>query len=268
MTFAPGTRLGSYEVIDSLGSGGMGEVYRARDIRLDRLVAIKVLPEPFVADPDRVSRFQREAKALAALNHPNIVAIHDVGVSGATTYAVMELLDGQTLRDRLGAGLLPPRKAADYAAQIARGLAEAHARGIVHRDLKPQNVVVSPDGRVKVLDFGLALQGGAAVSASDVTRARTDAGLVLGTVGYMSPEQVRGDPVDFRSDIFALGSVLYEMLSGRRAFGRETAAETMTAILREEPAELGGEIPASLRGIVQHCLEKIPAERFQSARDL
>ncbi|HSL23499.1 MAG TPA: WD40 repeat domain-containing serine/threonine protein kinase [Vicinamibacterales bacterium] len=271
MGLAPGTRLGTYEIVDVIGSGGMGEVYRARDTKLDRPVAIKVLPELFVADPDRVARFEREAKSLAALNHPNILAIHDFGVSGGTTYAAMELLEGQALRDRLAGGPLPPRKAADYAAQIARGLAAAHDRGIVHRDLKPENIVVSPDGRVKILDFGLALQVGVAASlASDVTRARTDAGMVLGTMGYMSPEQVRGEPVDFRSDIFSLGSVLYEMLSGRRAFARDTAAETMTAILRDDPPELpgGGDMPLSLRGIVQHCLEKAPAERFQSARDL
>jgi WD40 repeat protein len=271
MALAPGTRLGPYEVVDAIGSGGMGEVYRARDTKLDRLVAIKVLPELFVADADRGARFEREAKALAALNHPNVLAIHEFGVSGGMAYAAMELLDGQTLRERISGGPLPPRKAAEYAGQIARGLAAAHDRGIVHRDLKPENVIVSPEGRVKVLDFGLALHFGPAPSLSaDVTRTRTGAGIVLGTVGYMSPEQVRADQVDFRSDIFALGSILYEMLSGRRAFARETAAETMTAILREDPLELqgGDEIPPALRGIVQHCLEKAPAERFQSARDL
>ena len=270
MALSPGSRLGPYEVVGPLGSGGMGEVYRARDTRLDRIVAIKVLPEPFVADPDRVSRFEREAKALAALSHPNILGIHEFGVAAGTTYAAMELVEGHTLRDRMAAGPLPARKAAEYAAQVAHGLAAAHDRGIVHRDLKPENIVVSPDGRVKVLDFGLALQVGGAASPGDVTRARTDAGIVLGTVAYMSPEQVRGETVDFRSDIFALGSVLYEMVSGRRAFSRETAAETMTAILRDDPADMpeSVEVPPPLRGIVHHCLEKVPAERFQSARDL
>jgi Tol biopolymer transport system component len=265
-----GSHLGPYEIVAAIGSGGMGEVYRARDTRLDRLVAVKVLPELFAADPDRVARFQREAKTLAALTHPNILAIHDFGVSEGTAYAAMELLDGQTLRERMAAGPLPSRKAAEYAAQIARGLAAAHERGIVHRDLKPENIVVSPDGRVKVLDFGLALQVGAATMAADVTRAHTDPGVVLGTIGYMSPEQVRGETVDFRSDLFALGAVLYEMLSGRRAFARDSAAETMTAILRDDPVELkaGDDIPSALRATVQHCLEKVPAERFQSARDL
>jgi len=268
-----GQTLGPYRVLDKLGEGGMGEVYRARDTRLDRDVAIKVLPAAVSGDPDRRARFEREAKAVAALSHPNILAIHDVGEHHGVTYAVTELLHGETLRDRLTQrGALAPKKAIDIAVQIARGLAAAHARGIVHRDLKPENIFLLADGQVKILDFGLARQAptGSGSGATE-TVAATDPGTVMGTVGYMSPEQVRGEPVDARTDLFALGAVLYEMLSGQRAFRRDTAAETMTAILNDEPPALAtsrADLPPALDRIVNHCLEKNPAERFQSARDV
>jgi Tol biopolymer transport system component len=269
-----GQRLGPYEIVAPIGAGGMGEVYRARDTRLERDVAVKVLPVRLAEDPEALARFEREAKAVAALSHPGILAIHDFGRDAGTAYAAMELLDGETLRQRLAAGALPARKAVDFALQMAQALAAAHDKGIVHRDLKPENVFVTRDGRVKLLDFGLARRDGEA--AGDDTHSptlahATEPGTLMGTVGYMSPEQVRGEPVDGRSDIFSLGSVLYEMLSGRRAFARDTPAETMTAILREEPADLlaGAEgLPPPLGHIVLHCLEKQPSERFQSVRDL
>jgi Tol biopolymer transport system component len=275
MSLAPGTRLGSYEIVAPLGAGGMGEVYRARDTRLDRDVAVKVLPTRLADDAEALARFEREAKAVAALSHPGILAIHDFGCDGQTAYAVMELLEGETLRDRLAGGPLPLRKAVDVALQIARALAAAHSRGIVHRDLKPDNVFLTRDGGVKLLDFGLAKRE---LGPSDPHDTRsptlaspTEPGTVMGTAGYMSPEQVRGQAVDARSDIFSFGAVLYEMLSGRRAFQRDTAAETMTAILREEPPEVLASIenlPFALGRVVAHCLEKQPDERFQSARDL
>jgi Tol biopolymer transport system component len=280
MTLAPGTRLGPYEILASLGAGGMGEVYRARDTRLDREVAIKVLPEDVAKSPDRRARFEREAKAVAALSHAGILALHDVSLEGDPAFVVTELLEGETLRERLAGGPLPVRKAVDYGVQAARALAAAHARGIVHRDLKPENLFLVRDGQLKILDFGLARQDARSALASDTrspTLAQpTDAGTVLGTVGYMSPEQVRGETVDSRSDIFSLGAVLYEMLSGRRAFQRGTAAETMTAILREDPPALERDrvstgasfVPAGLERVVSRCLEKSPEERFQSARDL
>ncbi len=269
MPLAAGTRLGSYEIVSALGAGGMGEVYRARDKRLNRDVALKVLPELFATDPDRLARFEREAQAVAALSHPNILGIHDYGVEGTRAYAVMELLEGETLRERLASGPLPPRKAIDHGVQIARGLAAAHDKGIIHRDLKPENIVVTHDGLVKILDFGLARQAPAADGAT--VAQDTAPGTVMGTVGYMSPEQVRGEPVDARSDLFALGSVLYEMLTGRRAFARDTTAETMTAILRDDPPELAqarADLPPALDRIVRHCLEKNRFERFQTARDV
>ncbi len=220
MTLAPGFRLGHYEILAPLGAGGMGEVYRARDTSLDREVAVKVLPERVAASPDALARFEREAKAVAALSHPNILAIHELGRQEGTAYAVTELLEGETLRQRLASGALPQRKAVEQAIQVASGLAAAHAKGIVHRDLKPENLFVTRDGRVKILDFGLATWEPAvdekATSSPTIGRL-TDPGTILGTVGYMSPEQVRGAPVDARGDIFALGAVLYEMLSGRRA---------------------------------------------------
>jgi len=253
----------------------MGEVYRARDSKLDRDVAVKVLPEEFAAHPDALARFEREAKAVAALNHPNILAIHDFGKEGAVAYAAMELLEGETLRDRIDAGAIPVRKAIDYAHQTAVGLAAAHERGIVHRDLKPENIFLTREGRVKILDFGLAKRiGGAspdeATSAPTMSR-QTDPGTVMGTVGYMSPEQVRGLAVDARSDLFAFGAILYEMLSGKRAFRRDTASDTMSAILRDDPPELlesSRNVSPALDRIVRHCLEKNPSERFQSARDI
>ena len=273
MSLSPGSRLGRYEILNPLGAGGMGEVYRARDTRLDRDVAIKILPESVARDPERLARFDREAKAVAALSHPNILALHDAGTEEGTTFAVMELLDGETLRDRLASGPLPVRRAIDTAVQVARGLAAAHAKGLVHRDLKPENVFLVADGQVKILDFGLAKAADPGDSAATTTHApaMTDPGAVLGTVGYMAPEQVRGHATDARTDLFALGAVLYEMLTGQRAFRRDTAAETMTAILREEPPDLphpqAAQSPA-LDRIIRHCLEKNPAERFQSARDV
>jgi len=271
-----GDRLGPYEVVSPLGAGGMGEVYKARDTRLDRPVAVKVLPESFAADAERMRRFEQEARATGALNHPNVMSVYDVGSLEGRGYMVTELLEGQTLRERLGDGALPVRKAVELATQIARGLAAAHDKGIVHRDLKPENLFVTRDGHLKILDFGLAkVQTPTSAAEKTVTTPPaelTGEGMVLGTAGYMSPEQVRGQPADARSDIFALGCVVYEMLSGRRAFLRETSAETMTAILRHDPAELtgGGGAPLSpgLATIVRRCLEKEPAERFQSARDL
>jgi hypothetical protein len=280
MALDPGSRLGPYEIVGSLGAGGMGEVFRARDTRLDRDVAIKVLSDAFVKDPDRVTRFEREAKAIAALSHPNVLAIFDTGrhaAAGAeapySLYLVTELLQGETLRDRLAQGAVPMRKVVEYAVQIARGLAAAHERGFVHRDLKPENVFLLSDGHVKILDFGLArpMTGVAGTGSTETVAAMTDPGTVMGTVGYMAPEQIRGHAVDGRCDIFALGAVLYEMLSGTRAFFRETNAETLTAILKEDPPDLIHAHPGispSLDRIIRHCLEKNPAERFQSARDV
>jgi Tol biopolymer transport system component len=252
----------------------MGEVYRARDERLGREVAVKVLPADYSSDPDRLRRFGQEAKAAGALNHPNLVTVFDTGQHEGNPYVVFELLDGVTLRQRLGRGPLPVRKAVDYAVQIAQGLAGAHEKGIVHRDLKPENLFVTKDGRVKILDFGLAklrptLDPDAPRAEGGSVSTATGAGVVLGTVGYMSPEQVRGDPADQRSDIFAFGSVFYEMLSGRRPFSGETAAEVMTAILKQDPPELANpEAPAGLERVVRRCIEKRPDERFQSARDI
>ena len=268
------SRLGPYEIVAPLGAGGMGEVYRARDTRLGREVAIKVLPERFANDPNRLSRFEREVKAVAALSHPNILAIHDYGKQGAITYAVMELLEGETLRARLAHGLLPWREAVEIGAAIADGLAAAHAKGIVHRDLKPENLFLTADGRVKVLDFGLARVSpvpGPQSETGPYISAETEAGAVMGTVGYMSPEQVRGQSADVPSDLFSFGCVLYEMVTGRRAFQRETAAETMTAILHDEPSDaskFGHPIPAELDRLVRHCLAKPANQRLQSARDL
>jgi eukaryotic-like serine/threonine-protein kinase len=266
--------LGTYRIVAELGAGGMGEVYRARDARLDRDVAVKVLPAHLATDPDALARFRREAKAVAALSHPNILAIHDVGTDRGIDYAVMELLEGQTLREVLGHGALPLRKALEYAVQIAHGLAAAHDKGIVHRDLKPENVFLTNDGHLKILDFGLARQN-PLFPIADVTGSptvsHTDAGMIVGTLGYMSPEQVRGEPATHRSDIFAFGSLLYEMLTGARAFRRTTAPETMTAILRDDVPELPAEVAMTARGvapILVHCLEKRPEDRFQSARDL
>ncbi|HEY4231766.1 MAG TPA: serine/threonine-protein kinase, partial [Thermoanaerobaculia bacterium] len=245
MTLAPGTKLGTYEVLAPLGAGGMGEVYRARDSKLDRDVAVKVLPASVANDADTLGRFEREAKAVAALSHPNILAIFDFGRHDGVAYAVTELLEGETLRGRLDGGVaIPQRQAIDWGLQIARGLSAAHERGIVHRDLKPENVFVTRDGHVKILDFGLAKKVEAPAqkdqSSAPTGTGHTEPGTVLGTMGYMSPEQVRGLPVDPRSDIFSLGAVLYELLSGKKAFKRNTASDTIAAILKEDPPEITG----------------------------
>jgi pentatricopeptide repeat protein len=269
-----GCTLGHYRIVEKIGEGGMGEVYRARDERLDRDVAVKVLPTSVAQDPERIARFEREAKAVAKLEHSNILAIYDFGTDDGVTYSVTELLEGETLRERLEGAPSGWRKAAEIGASIADGLAAAHGAGIIHRDLKPDNVFLTADGRVKILDFGLARDVAAATpdeTHSPTVSRYTDPGAVMGTAGYMSPEQVRGEPADARSDIFALGSVLYEMATGSRAFARDTAAETMTAILREQPGDFdvaGGDVAPELRRIITRCLEKNPEERFQSARDL
>ncbi|MGH9491012.1 MAG: protein kinase domain-containing protein [Terriglobales bacterium] len=308
MALEAGTKIGTYEIIAALGAGGMGEVYRARDARLGREVAIKLLPSGLAADAERLRRFEIEARAAGQLNHASLLAVYEFGLHAGTPYLVMELLEGETLRQRLSGGVaaraatagaargaevtaggggreglagmrgvaLPARKAAEIAVQVARGLAVAHAKGIVHRDLKPENIFLTREGQVKVLDFGLAkLAGGERAAGGDdaptLPLEATRPGEVLGTVGYMSPEQVRGQTADARSDLFALGAILYEMVAGRRAFQRETAAETMTAILKEEPAPLerdGSGTEPGMQRVVEHCLEKDPAARFQTARDL
>ncbi len=276
MVLSPGARLGPYEVIAPLGAGGMGEVYRARDPRLARDVAIKVLPADLSEDRDRLRRFEQESKAAGALNHPNLLAVFDTGLHDGAPYIVFELLQGETLRAHLAPGSLSARRAVDYAVQIAHGLAAAHERGIIHRDLKPENILVTEDGRVKILDFGLAkwrpTRDPAGVRSDLETASQiTDAGTVLGTAGYMSPEQVQGLPADHRSDVFSFGSVFYEMLSGRQAFQGNSAVETMNAILKDDPEELtpaNGDVPSAVERIVRRCLEKRPEERFQSARDI
>lgn len=275
MTLSPGTRLGPYEILSPLGAGGMGEVYRARDTRLGRDVAVKVLPAEFAQDPKRLRRFEQEARAAAALNHPNILVLHDLGTHEGAPYIVTELLEGESLRQRLQGGPLPPAKAVEFGVQIAKGLAAAHEKGIVHRDLKPENLFVTKDGRIKILDFGLAkLLGcqapvGAGGSVDSLTKdAPTEAGRVMGTVGYMSPEQVRGKAADARSDVFSFGVVLYEMLSGRRAFRGATTSDVLAAILTRDPEPLPSVTPVVLDRIVSRCLERRPEERFSSARDL
>jgi Tol biopolymer transport system component/tRNA A-37 threonylcarbamoyl transferase component Bud32 len=282
MTVTAGTRLGSYEIIAPLGEGGMGEVYRARDAKLNRDVAIKVLPNRLVHDPTSLARFEREAQAVAALSHPNILAIYDFGRQDNIVYAVTELLEGETLRGRLSHGSLPTRKAIDLGVHIVHGISAAHERGIVHRDLKPENIFITNDGVVKILDFGLATfspgsdsgakEAGSRVPGNDETRAAlTGEGMVLGTVGYMSPEQVRGQAIDHRTDIFSFGAILYELLTGRRPFKGDSHVETMNAILKEDPpefAEINPNLPGSLDRIVRRCLEKRPQDRFHSAHDL
>jgi serine/threonine protein kinase len=274
MTFTSGTRLGPFEILAPIGAGGMGEVYRARDSRLGREVAVKVLSSEYAADETRRERFEREARSASALSHPNIVTIFEIGSHEGTTFIAMELVDGKTLREVLAPGtILPTRRLLDLAFQMADGLAKAHAAGIVHRDLKPENVMVSRDGTVKILDFGLAklLKEQPEDASSAPTAHETRTGTVLGTVGYMSPEQASGKPVDFASDQFALGSILYEMATGRRAFQRGTSAETLTAIIREdvEPvAQQNASVPAPFRWIVERCLQKDPHERYASTRDL
>jgi hypothetical protein len=268
-TLAPGSTIGAYQVIAPIGAGGMGQVYRARDARLGRDVAIKVLPREYADHPERRRRFEQEARAVAVVDHPNVLAIHDAGTEGGTPYIVFELLEGETLRRRLDRGPLGIRQATELAAQIARGLAAAHARGITHRDLKPDNVFLIAGSRVKVIDFGLA--------RPDRTGDRVDGGgatapgTVMGTVGYMSPEQVRGEVLDQRTDLFALGAILYEALSGRRAFDGGSAAHVMHAILSQEPpplAQVAPATPPALDRIVHRCLAKDRAERYQSAHDL
>ena len=272
MPLSPGTKLGPYEIQSPLGAGGMGEVYRARDTRLGRDVAIKVLPEGFAQDPERLQRFEQEARVLGALNHPNLLAIFDVGIKDGLKYLVSEFLEGKTLREHLNGGALPQRKVVEYSTKIANGLAAAHEKGIVHRDLKPENVFVTNDERVKILDFGLAKSGvEAGQTLATAVTAATAPGTVMGTVGYMSPEQVRGLAADSRSDIFSFGAMLYEMASGKRAFSGDSAVEAMNAILKSEPPEINLAESKSSPGverILQHCLEKNPADRFQSARDL
>ncbi len=267
-----GTRLGPYEIVNPLGSGGMGEVYRARDTRLGRDVAIKILPEHVATDRHLRERFDREARAVAALSHPNILAIYDVGTHDDIPYAAIELLDGVTLRDRIAGAPLPLRTAVDYAVQIGRGLAAAHDRGIVHRDLKPDNIFITRDGHLKILDFGLATAPMLEPGASVATRLpETERGMMLGTVGYMSPEQARAETADARSDLFSFGCVLYEMVSGRRAFKGDSRIETLHAILKDNPADLiasGRDVPPALDRLIMRCVEKVPADRFQTARDL
>jgi Tol biopolymer transport system component len=274
MALTPGTRIGPYEILSPLGAGGMGEVYRAKDTRLGRDVALKILPESFARDSDRLRRFEQEARAVAALNHANILAIHDIGQHDGSPFLVSELLEGESLRALLDHRALSQRKTIEYGVQIAHGLAAAHDKGIVHRDLKPENIFVTKDGRIKILDFGLAKlaqKAGAERDDATFTGSQTSAGMVMGTASYMAPEQVRGEPADPRTDIFAFGAVLYEMLSGVRAFGRDTTAETMTAVLKDDPPEFSDPahlVSPGMERIVRRCLEKSPEQRFQSARDL
>ena len=273
MTLTPGTRLGPYEIGAPLGAGGMGEVYRARDSRLGRDVAIKVLSSSLSNDADLLRRFEQEARAASALNHPGILTIHDFGQHDGRPYVVSELLEGQNLRERMAGSALPMRKTLDYAVQMARGLAAAHEKGIVHRDLKPENVFVTTDGRVKILDFGLAKlmrPGLVGAGGTEAPTLGTEPGAILGTIGYMSPEQVRGLPADHRSDIFSFGAMVCEMMTGERAFRGDSAVETMSAILKEEPLELtegSTKLQPGVARFVRHCLEKDPLDRFQSIRD-
>src|SRR5215831_6895500 len=275
MTLTPGSRLGPYEVLSPIGAGGMGEVWKARDTRLSREVAIKVLPASVSADSDRLRRFEQEARAAGILSHPNITAVYDIGSHEGAPYVVQELLEGETLRSVLAGGRLSTRRAIDYAIQIVHGLAAAHEKGIVHRDLKPENLFVTNDGRLKILDFGLAklthTEEGSQATNLPTATAGTEPGVVLGTLGYMAPEQVRGRSADARSDLFSFGAILYEMLSGNRAFRGDSAADTMSAILREDPPDLSATnqtISPGLERIVRHCLEKNPEQRFHSAHDL
>jgi len=272
MALAPGTKVGPYEIIALIGTGGMGEVYRARDTRLDRDVAIKILPPAFADDAQGLDRFEREARILSTLNHSNLLSIYDVGSQAGMHYLVSELLNGEVLRRRMQEGKISARKALDYAVQIASGLAAAHEKRVVHRDLKPENIFVTSEGRIKILDFGLAKQNVAGDSENTASRdTLTERGTVMGTVGYMSPEQVRGDAADSRSDIFSFGAILYEMLTGTRAFKGNSSVETMHAILKEDPPEsLAAEnkISPGTERVMRRCLEKAPEERFQSARDL
>ena len=275
MSFDPGTKLGRYEIRSKIGEGGMGEVYRALDPKMNREVAIKVLPAAYSADKDRLARFEQEAQTAGALNHPNILVIHHIDTHEGAPYIVSELLEGEELREHLNDGAIPQRRAIEYAQQIVAGLSAAHEKGVVHRDLKPENLFITRDDRLKILDFGIAKlsePGAVATGSEDPTRkVLTNPGAIMGTVGYMSPEQVRGHATDHPSDIFSFGAILHEMITGRRAFRRETMAETMTAILKEEPEELtesNPNISPSLERIVRRCLEKKRERRFQSTSDL
>ena len=272
MPLSAGERIGPFQIAGPIGKGGMGEVYRARDTRLNRDVALKMLPEGSEADPEDLQRFERETRAIAALNHPNILAIHDTGVYRELPYAVTELLQGESLAERLRAGPVAPPKATEIACQVAEGLAAAHARGVIHRDIKPDNIFVTHEGRAKILDFGIARIENPALRTGKggLVSAHTSSVFVLGTAGYIAPEQVRGRRADARSDLFALGAVYFEMMTGRRAFQRDTAVETLGAVLRDDPRKLREveKIPEALRSIVFRCLEKDPADRYQSASDL
>src|SRR5437016_1318871 len=274
MTLAAGTKLGPYEILAPLGAGGMGEVWRARDTRLGREVAIKILPADVASDPGRLKRFEKEARSASALNHPNIVTIYDVGTADSVSWIAMERVEGKTLRELLFGGALPIRKLLPIATQIADGLAKAHEAGIVHRDLKPENVMLTKDGLVKILDFGLAKLTHPELDSGGTnlpTETGTSPGMILGTVGYMSPEQAAGQPLDFRSDQFSFGSILYEMATGKRAFARASAPETMAAIIREEPEPVSAVAPATpvpLRWIAERCLAKDPEDRYASTKDL
>ncbi|HEX9501236.1 MAG TPA: serine/threonine-protein kinase, partial [Thermoanaerobaculia bacterium] len=265
MTLASGTTIGDYEVIDMLGAGGMGEVYRARDPRIGREVAVKVLPAACSTDRSRMARFEQEARAAGVLNHPNLLTIYELGTHDGSPFIVSELLEGQTLRERMSAGAIQQRRAIEYAIAIANGLAAAHARGILHRDLKPENIFITNDERVKILDFGLAKL--TQPDSDEHTLQKTAPGVVAGTPAYMSPEQVRGEAVDARSDLFALGTILYEMLSGRQPFRAGSSVETMHTILSDDPPPLENASP-SLQRVVRHCLEKNRELRVHSARDL
>ena len=276
MEIEPGTRVGRYELHVLIGEGGMGQVYRATDPTLGRDVAIKILPSELATAAERLYRFEQEARSASALNHPNILAIYDVGTHDGAPYIVSELLEGETLRERLRSGSIPLKKAIDYAVQIVKGLSAAHAKGIIHRDLKPENLFITKDRQVKILDFGLAkltnpLSDFASDPEANTLRLKTGSGVVMGTAGYMSPEQVRGEPADHRSDIFSFGAVLYEMLTRKRAFRGESPIEIMSAILTQEPLGISEEkrgLAPAFERIVQHCLEKRPEDRFQSTRDL
>jgi hypothetical protein len=275
MPLTPGTRLGPYEIVAPLGAGGLGDVFRAKDARLGRDVAIKVVHGEAAHDPERIRRFEREARAASALSHPNVCAVFDLGTYEGAPFVVMELLEGETLRSRLDSGPIPARKAIEWAAQVARGLAAAHEKGIVHRDLKPENLFVTMDGRVKVLDFGLAKltqpEALAGEGVATVSLLSAESGAILGTIGYMAPEQVRGERADARTDLFALGAVLHELVTGRRTFRGATFVETGHAILNDEPEPLdtrGRNFPPGLEPIVRRCLEKNRGERFQCAQDL
>ncbi|MBV9494306.1 MAG: serine/threonine protein kinase, partial [Acidobacteria bacterium] len=274
----PGTTLGPYEILAQIGAGGMGEVYRALDTRLGRQVAVKVLSRSYTNDAEATRRFEQEARAAGMLNHPNIVALYDIGTEGNIRYIVSELLQGESMRQRIRQGPIPARKAVDYAVQVARGLAAAHEKGIIHRDLKPENLFITRDGQVKILDFGLVKligghHDGPPVDEHAVTLAGTptEPGRLLGTVGYMAPEQIRGQSGDHRSDLFSFGAILFEMVTGRQAFRGDSPIETLNSILKDEPPELyelDVRVPSALERVIRHCLEKNPDERFQSARDL